>query len=133
LVLPRPIILSCRAVGLRVSSRGFICGRKRECAAVYTVAQNARKSVAVGEKGATSSLPATSSNVTNHFIYSEFYLLICNFRPQRPHAVRRCGLLLQIPEVTSSVCLRIGHTGELFKSGSVSRGQTRVSPLATLI
>jgi len=38
-------------------------------------------------------------------------------RPHRLHAMHRCGLLLQILHVAWSVCLCVGHTGELCKNG----------------
>jgi len=39
-------------------------------------------------------------------------------RPHRLHAVHRCGVLLHMLHVAWSVCLSVGHTGELCKNGS---------------
>ena len=56
-----------------------------------------------------------------HYKFIYYYYYYYYYRPHSLYAVHRCGLLLQMTHVVWSVCLWVGHTGELCKSSRTDR------------
>jgi len=66
------------------------------------------------------------------FYISSIAFITFSFRPYHLHAMHKCGLLVQMSHVAWSVCLCVGHTGELLKTAEPIEmpfgGLTHVGP-----